>query len=184
MVKAIIFGSGLAGWLTSVIFVAAASPGHQLSDRDKSFLAAAAILSNYELRASKIAQHRVASDSDRSDAAFLMIEDTRIIEDMQAIADQRGAGFRLPAGVDAAHRRMLVRLQDCRSTFAAEYATQMAASHLAMQALYRDYLRRDDADNRLKAVISSALPTVAIHLQEAKALAERQTRTQSTSGAL
>jgi predicted outer membrane protein len=162
----------LAGWLASVVFVAAASPHQNLSQTDKTFLASAAVLTNYEIKAAAIAVREAPSDSDRSDAGFLILEDQKVVDDVRAIAE-RDDRFRLPTSVDPAHARLLARLQSRRVAFASEYARQMAASHLAMQALYRNYLHRDDADRRVKAVISAAMPTVAIHLQLAKALAER-----------
>ena len=173
MVKTTILLSGAAGWVAAIAFVAAATSHHHLSETDQAFLTSTAIVNNYQLGAARLAQLMARSNSDRSDAGFMILEDTRLGADMKSAAARSDGNFRLPAGIDPVHQKLLARLRDSGDDFFGEYAKQMTASHLAMRKLYGEFLSRSDADRGIQAAIKGALPTVEVHLQMAKALLQR-----------
>ena len=173
MVRTIFLISGTAGWLSSVAFVAAATPPRRLAATDQTFLTTATIINNYQMSAARLAQAMSPSDSDRDDAKLVALEESKFGGHVQRAATLADATFRLPSGLDSLHQRMLATLRNAGPNFSAEYAKQMTASHIAERSLYRRYLMQPDADRRLQAVISGEMPTVEVHLQMAKALAQR-----------
>ncbi|HLA81917.1 MAG TPA: hypothetical protein VJP78_09940, partial [Thermoleophilia bacterium] len=81
VVKVLLF-AGLAGWTTSAPLIAVFEP-HFFTLEEQAFLTAAATTSNYELKSAQLAQRLGASDNARSDAAKVVLDQTRFADAMK-----------------------------------------------------------------------------------------------------
>jgi len=172
VVKVLLF-AGLAGWTTSAIFIAVFEP-HFFSSEEKAFLTAVAITNNYELKSAQLAQRLGTSDSARSDASNVVINQTRFADAMKTAMARHDPSFKWPTGVDRSHEQLLTRLGNSKADFAAEYGRQMIASHMLTQVANREYLNRKHMDRGIRKVVTTSIPSVERQLSSARSLAARR----------
>ncbi len=173
MLGKVVVLAGLAGWTTSAIFVAVTET-HFFSAEEQAFLTATAITNNYELKSAQLAQRLGVSDSARSDAADVVIDQTRFADAMKTAMAKRDPSFKWPTGVDRTHQRLLTRLGNSKADFAAEYGRQMISSHLLTQVADREYLNRKHMDRGIRKVVIKSIPSVKRQLSSAILLAARR----------
>ena len=173
MLGKIVVLAGLAGWLTSAIFVAVFEP-HYFSLEEKTFITAVAITNNYELKSAELAQRLDASDGARGEAANVVIDQTRFADAMKTAMARHDPSFKWPTGVDRTHQQLLTRLGNSKADFAAEYGRQMIASHMLTQVANREYLNRKHMDRGIRKVVTTSIPSVERQLSSARSLAARR----------
>jgi putative membrane protein len=141
-----------------------------LTTADVAFVDKAAAANSYELQSAQLAMTLATNDADKQYAQMITIDHTKLGSDVQAAVARSDNAITLASTVDAKSDAMLARLRVADTKFAAEYRSQMIATHEQALAMFKAYVARPSANRDVKAVISAAIPTIEKHLTMAKAL--------------
>ena len=163
--------------LFSAVFISAASalaaPTLPLTHTDTLFLPKAAMSNTFEIEAAQLALKITAVPADVTFARQMIADHTRIGAEVKAAVAKVDSSYSLPGGVSKAQQRMLDRLKAAGKNFDRLYKTDMLRSHAQAIRLFEKYTASSTANPTLKAAAMKALPTIKMHHDEAKTLAEK-----------
>ena len=158
----------LTAVMTTTAF--AATMTGMLSKTDTAFVPKAAMGNNFEIKAAQLALKMGKAAGVKSYAQRMIADHTKLGADVKAAVMKADASMMLPSGVSPKQQAMLNKLAKAGTKFDSEYKADMTASHAETYALFQSYTKAPDANPDLKTVITGALPTVKMHLDDAKKL--------------
>lgn len=103
-------------------------------------------------------------------AQMMLNDHSNLATQVRVAAARADSQYVLPKGVGADGQLRLDALRSSGHKFDSLYKAQMITGHSAAQSLFQNYVGSGTPNLEVRAVISGALPTIAKHLAEARAL--------------
>ena len=141
-----------------------------LSKTDTRFLTRAAMSNTFELDASQLALSRSTTPADQMFAKQMISDHTKLGAEVKKALTRVDPGMALPVGVSEAQQRLLDKLKAAGKNFDRVYKAEMLSSHAQAAKLFSTYSGSRRANPTLKAVAMGGLPTIKMHLNEARTL--------------
>ena len=158
--------NSVRGWITVSALVLGGSALAQtgLSPVDVSFLSMAAAANAFEIQAGQLAGDRGNSDVARGYGRVMVMDHTRLGDQLTRVAGQVAPNFVIPQQLGSNFTAKLGVLQTAGSSFDQTYRDYMFSSHQATLKLFQDYAQSPRANAAIKAVVQTAIPVIERHL--------------------
>ena len=134
---------------------------------DASWLVKAAVASQTEIEASRLAQAKSTSNEIRQFADHMIEDHTKVNGDAADLAKKKGIS--LPTSLDEEHRKAVASLAEYTGAeFDKKFSGMMVTDHEKAVSLFESHGDSSDAD--VKAFVDKTLPTLKHHLEMARDL--------------
>ncbi|MEO5799361.1 MAG: DUF4142 domain-containing protein [Gemmatimonadales bacterium] len=144
-----------------------------LTPAEKDFVTAAAMTTNYQIAAAKVALAKSKNDVVRRYAEGMITDHTAMAERLAATVRTADPSMQVPTTLDLTGQERLRALSAAVDGFDLTYRGQMMSSHTEEEAAFRAFLENSTTNAGLRGLIGGGLPVVQAHLGAAKELPRR-----------
>lgn len=140
-----------------------------VTENESEFMVKAAAGGMAEVELAKLAQQKATNANVKSFANMIVTDHTKANEELKALAATKNVT--LPASISEDHQKHMNELTEKTGRdFDDAYIDMMVDDHQEDVDLFDKWSEKDDASAEVKAFAAKTLPTLRMHLEEAKKL--------------